>query len=53
MNRKSLENSDQVKADIKVKLLPRSSTIQISRRADDDLKVKVTAQPVEGKATKT
>jgi uncharacterized protein (TIGR00251 family) len=52
MNRKSLENSDQVKADIKVKLLPRSSKNEIIGREDDVLKVKVTAPPVEGKANK-
>ena len=52
MSRKRLCNSDQVKADIKVKLLPRSSRNEIAGRENDVLKVKVTAPPVEGKANK-
>ncbi len=42
--------SDQVKTDIKVKLIPRSSRNQILGRDNDLLKVKVTSPPVDGLA---
>jgi uncharacterized protein (TIGR00251 family) len=44
--------SSQVKAVIRVKLLPKSSRNQIVGREDDLFKVKVTAPPVEGRANK-
>ena len=42
----------QVKTDIKVKLLPRSSINQIMGRDNDVFKVKVTSPPVDGLANK-
>ena len=41
---------NQVKTDIKVKLLPRSSRNQIIGKEGDVLKVKVTSPPVDGLA---
>jgi len=43
----------QIKTDIKVKLLPRSSKNQIMGRESDVFKVKVTSPPVDGKANRT
>ncbi len=43
---------DHVKADIRVKLIPRSSRNQIMGRDDDIFKVKVTSPPVDGLANK-
>ena len=43
----------QIKTDIKVKLLPRSSRNQIMGRESDVFKVKVTSPPVDGKANRT
>ena len=45
-------NSDQIKADIKVKVLPRSSMNRIVCEEKGVFKVKLTAPPVEGKANK-
>ena len=44
--------SGQVKTDIKVKLLPRSSRNQIMGSENDVFKVKVTSPPVDGMANK-
>ena len=43
---------DQVKSDIQVKLLPRSSRSQIVGIENNILKVKVTSPPVDGEANK-
>ncbi|MCP4668216.1 MAG: YggU family protein [Deltaproteobacteria bacterium] len=52
MNPKLGRSTDQVRADIKVKVLPRSSANQIVGREEGVFKVKLTAPPVEGKANK-
>ena len=49
---KPMGGSDQVKTDIKVKLIPRSSMNQILGRDNDVLRVKVTSPPVDGLANK-
>lgn len=43
---------DEVKIDIQVKLLPRSSRTEIVGRENNRLKVKVTSPPVDGEANK-
>ena len=43
---------DEVKTDIQVKLLPRSSRTEIVGRENNRLKVKVTSPPVDGEANK-
>ena len=42
----------EVQTEIKVRVLPRSSRIEIIGIEDDTYKVKLTAPPVEGKANK-
>ena len=44
--------SKMVKTDIKIRLLPRSSHNQVVGRKGDEIRVKVTAPPVNGKANK-
>ena len=44
--------SSQIKAVIRVKLLPKSSKNQIVGREGDNFKIKVTAPPIEGRANK-
>ena len=48
----SLSGLDQIKTDIQVKLLPRSSRTEIIGMENNILKVKVTTPPVDGKANK-
>jgi uncharacterized protein (TIGR00251 family) len=43
---------EQVRTDIQVKLLPRSSRSEIVGRENNRLKVKVTSPPVDGEANK-
>ncbi len=43
---------DQVKAEIRVKVLPRSSRDQIMGKEKGAFKIKLTAPPIEGKANK-
>jgi len=45
-------DSKMVRIDIKVRLLPRSSRNQVVGRRGDEIRVKVTAPPVDGKANK-
>jgi len=52
MTRKRESRVEQVKADIKVKVLPRSSRNQIIGVEDGIFKIKLTAPPVDGKANK-
>lgn len=44
--------SKMVKTDIKIRLLPRSSHNQVVGRKGDEVRIKVTAPPVDGKANK-
>ena len=48
-----MDSLNQVKTNIKVKLIPRSSKNQIIGREGDAYKVKLMAPPVDGKANKT
>ena len=48
----SSNDLDEVKTDIQVKLLPRSSRTEIVGRENNRLKVKVTSPPVDGEANK-
>ncbi|MCD6296843.1 MAG: YggU family protein [Deltaproteobacteria bacterium] len=52
MTRKRESRVEQVKADIKVKVLPRSSRNQIIGVEDGIFKIKLIAPPVDGKANK-
>ena len=52
MSPKIGRSSGEVKADIKVQVVPRSSRNQIIGREDDVFKIKLKAPPVEGKANK-
>ena len=47
-----MNGSDQIKTDLEIRVLPRSSKSQIVNRVGEVYKVKVTAPPVEGKANK-
>lgn len=44
--------SKMVRTDIKIRLLPRSSHNQVVGRRGDEIRVKITAPPVNGKANK-
>jgi uncharacterized protein (TIGR00251 family) len=48
----STNDLDEVKTDIQVKLLPKSSRTEIVGRENNRLKVKVTSPPVDGEANK-
>lgn len=48
----SSSDLDEIKTDIQVKLLPRSSRTEIIGMEKNVLKVKVTSPPVDGKANK-
>ena len=50
---KTMKREVQVKTDIKVKLLPRSSVNKIVGREGDVYRVKVTSAPVDGMANKS
>jgi uncharacterized protein (TIGR00251 family) len=52
MVKKTGRDSNEVKTDIKVQVVPRSSRNQIIVDENDVFKLKVTAPPVEGKANK-
>ncbi len=52
MNPKPASSVTQVKTNIQVKVLTRSSKDQIMGKEGDVLKVKLTAPPVDGKANK-
>ena len=52
MVKKTRHDSNEVKTDIKVQVVPRSSRNQIIVDENDVFKLKVTAPPVEGKANK-
>ena len=52
MSQKPGRSAGQVKVDIMVKVLPKSSRNQIIGRDDGVFKVKLNASPVEGKANK-
>jgi uncharacterized protein (TIGR00251 family) len=47
-----MKDSKMIRTDIKVRLLPRSSRNQVVGRRGDEIRVKVTAPPVDGKANK-
>jgi len=52
MSRKPPGHLHKIKADIKIRVIPRSSQNEIVGIADGVFKVKLTAPPVEGKANK-
>ena len=45
-------DSKKISTDIKVRLLPRSSQNRVVGRKGDEIRVKVTAPPVDGRANK-
>jgi uncharacterized protein len=52
MSPKTGRSADQIKTDIKVRVVPRSSRNQIVGVEDGIFKIKLTAPPVDGKANK-
>ena len=52
MSPKTGRSADQIKTDIKVRVVPRSSRNQIIGAEDGVFKIKLTAPPVDGKANK-
>jgi uncharacterized protein (TIGR00251 family) len=47
-----MEDSKELRTEIKVRLLPRSSRNRLVGRRGDEIRVKVTAPPVDGRANK-
>jgi uncharacterized protein len=52
MSPKTGRSADQIKTDIKVRVVPRSSRNQMICVEDEIFKIKLTAPPVDGKANK-
>ncbi len=53
MSPKTGRSADQIKTDIKIRVVPRSSRNQVIGLEDGVYKIKLTAPPVDGKANKT